>query len=102
MAPKDRPSGPAAVFTGPLEGGDGIWLASSGDGPSLADAGYSEAEYAASGIATSYVSAWATSRQTGCGSWSPPARLTTRPGWSCGGPKTGRPSTAPSRSSGST
>ena len=27
MAPKDRPAGPAAVFTGPLEGGDGMLLA---------------------------------------------------------------------------
>ena len=54
MPPKDRPAGPAAVFTGPLEGGNGIWLASSGVGPVLADVGYSEAEYAASGTATSY------------------------------------------------
>jgi hypothetical protein len=54
MPPKDRPAGPSARFSGPLEGGDGIWLASSGVGPSLADVGYSEAEYAASGTATSY------------------------------------------------
>ena len=56
-AHQGRPAGPSAELTGPLEGGNGIWLASSGGGPSLAEAGYSEAEYAASGTATSYASA---------------------------------------------
>ena len=57
MPINERPSGPAAEFTGPLKGGNGIWLASSGGGPSLAEAGYSEAEYAANGTAISYESA---------------------------------------------
>ncbi len=49
----------AAAFSGPLEGGDGIFLATAGGDPSLDEAGYEEAEYAASGTATSYTSAGA-------------------------------------------
>jgi hypothetical protein len=45
------------VFGGPLEGGNGVSLATSGGGPDLGEAGYSEAEYSASGTATSYTSA---------------------------------------------
>lgn len=51
-----RPNGPAATLA-PLEGGKGMFLASAGSGPSLDDAGYDEAEYSASGTATSYTSA---------------------------------------------
>jgi hypothetical protein len=40
-----------------LAGGAGIALATAGGGPSLEAAGYTEAEYAASGTATSYTSA---------------------------------------------
>jgi Alpha/beta hydrolase domain len=53
----ERPDGPAATVGGPLEGGQGMWLASAGGGPTLDEAGYEEAEYSASGTATSYASA---------------------------------------------
>ncbi|HEY8547073.1 MAG TPA: alpha/beta hydrolase domain-containing protein, partial [Acidimicrobiales bacterium] len=53
---RTRPDGPAATFGGPLEGGNGIWLASAGSGPALEDVGYEEAEYTASGTAVSYTS----------------------------------------------
>ena len=49
--------GPAAEFGEPLDGGEGVRLATAGGGPSLDDAGFTEAEYAASGTATSYTSA---------------------------------------------
>jgi hypothetical protein len=52
----DRPEGPAAVIAGPLEGGAGLFLATSGAGPTVDGAGYEEAEYSASGTATSYTS----------------------------------------------
>ncbi len=52
----DRPEGPAAALA-PLEGGNGTILAAAGEGPSLDDAGYEQAEYSASGTATSYTSA---------------------------------------------
>ena len=57
MTTPTRPEGPAATFAGPLEGGDGIALATAGGGPSLDAAGYTETEYSASGTATSYTSA---------------------------------------------
>ena len=53
----DRPDGPAAVVDGPLEGGAGLFLATSGVGPAIDEAGYDEAEFSASGTATSYTSA---------------------------------------------
>lgn len=46
-------AGPVATFA-ELEGGDGIFLGTAGGGPDLEAAGYTEAEYAASGTATSY------------------------------------------------
>jgi Alpha/beta hydrolase domain len=52
-APVDRAAGPAATFA-PLTGGKGIFLGASRSGPSLSDAGYSEAEYSASGTARSF------------------------------------------------
>jgi Alpha/beta hydrolase domain len=52
----DRPDGPAAVLA-PLEGGNGTSLAAAGEGPSLDEAGYEQAEYSAAGTATSYTSA---------------------------------------------
>ena len=51
-----RPAGPAAALA-PLEGGEGVALATAGTGPALDEAGYAEAEYAATGTATSYTSA---------------------------------------------
>jgi hypothetical protein len=54
---RTRPDGPAAEFGGPLEGGNGIWLASADGGPPLEDAGFEEAEFTASGTAASYTSA---------------------------------------------
>lgn len=54
---RTRPDGPAAEFGGPLEGGNGIWLASAGGGPALEEAGFEEAEYTASGTAVAYTSA---------------------------------------------
>jgi hypothetical protein len=54
---RTRPDGPAAEFGGPLEGGNGIWLAAAGSGPSLEEAGFEEAEYTASGTAVAYTSA---------------------------------------------
>src|SRR4051812_4319598 len=51
------PDGPAAVIGGPLEGGKGTYLVAAGPGPSLDDAGFTEAEYSASGTATSYQAA---------------------------------------------
>ena len=55
--PEAREEGPAAVFAGPLEGGEGIMLAVAADtGAALDEAGYTEAEYSASGTATSYTS----------------------------------------------
>jgi len=51
-----RPEGPAAELAGPLEGGRGIFLGTSGNGPSLDEAGYDEAEYSAAGTAVSYTS----------------------------------------------
>jgi hypothetical protein len=50
----DRPEGPGAVLAGPLEGGDGLFLGSSGAEPSLDGTGYDEAEFSAAGTATSY------------------------------------------------
>jgi hypothetical protein len=55
LPPVDRPDGPAAVLA-PLDGGQGIFLGTSGTGPALAEAGYDEAEYSASGTAVSYTS----------------------------------------------
>jgi hypothetical protein len=52
-----RPDGPAAVFAGPLEGGGGPALASAESGPTLDEVGYTQAEYSASGTATSYEAA---------------------------------------------
>jgi hypothetical protein len=52
----DRPEGPAARFGAPLEGGGGVWITTPGGEPDLDAAGYTEAEYAASGSATSYTS----------------------------------------------
>jgi hypothetical protein len=53
----DRPEGPAAEIAGPLEGGNGIWMATASDvGPALEAAGFEEAEYSAAGTATSYTS----------------------------------------------
>jgi hypothetical protein len=49
-----RPASPAAALAGPLTGGHGIFLGSAQPGPSLAAAGYTEAEYTAAGTATSY------------------------------------------------
>jgi hypothetical protein len=50
-------TGPAATF-GPIDGGAGVALGAAVDtGPALREAGYSEAEYSASGTATSYTSA---------------------------------------------
>jgi hypothetical protein len=49
-----RPPGPAATFAGPLSGGRGIALPSAGTNVDLGAAGYIEAEYTASGTATSY------------------------------------------------
>ena len=49
-----RRPGPAATLAGPLSGGNGIALVSAAPGPSLAAAGYTEAEYTAAGTATSY------------------------------------------------
>jgi hypothetical protein len=51
--PVDRPDGPAAVLA-PLDGGQGIFLGTSGTGPALDDAGYDEAEYSAAGTAVAY------------------------------------------------
>jgi hypothetical protein len=53
--PVDRPDGPAAVLA-PLDGGQGIFLGTSGTGPALDEAGYDEAEYSAAGTAVSYTS----------------------------------------------
>jgi Alpha/beta hydrolase domain len=50
----ERPDGPAATVTGPLSGGDGMFLPSPGPAVDLADAGWVEEEYAAEGTATSY------------------------------------------------
>jgi hypothetical protein len=60
-APTPATSGPppiavAATVAGPLTGGTGISLAAAGPGPDLGQAGYQEAEYVASGTATSYKS----------------------------------------------
>jgi hypothetical protein len=52
-----RPRGPAARFAGPLRGGNGINLAAASTGPAVPRAGWVEAEYTASGTATSYRSA---------------------------------------------
>lgn len=60
----DRPEGPAALFSEPLEGGKGVFLGE----PLTTDldvAGYVEVEYAASGTATSYTS----SERTADGRW---------------------------------
>jgi Alpha/beta hydrolase domain len=51
-----RPDGPAAELAGPLEGGNGIFLATAESGPPLADDGYVEAEYSATGVAVLYTS----------------------------------------------
>jgi Alpha/beta hydrolase domain len=48
------PAAHAATFGGPLSGGNGIWMGTAEPGPDLAKAGYTEAEYTASGTATSY------------------------------------------------
>lgn len=47
-------TGPAADVSEELSGGNGIFLASGGTGPSLEAAGYVEQEFVAEGIATSY------------------------------------------------
>ncbi len=52
----ERPDGPAATFAGPLAGGNGIFLATAEPGPPLADDGYVEAEYSATGTAVLYTS----------------------------------------------
>src|SRR5262249_40374759 len=57
VPPISRPAGPAATPAGPAPAGRGISLAAASAGPSLKDAGYTEAEYTASGTATSYTSA---------------------------------------------
>jgi len=49
-----RPNGPAAKFAGPLRGGNGINLAAASTGPAVPRARWVEAEYSASGKATSY------------------------------------------------
>jgi hypothetical protein len=54
VASADRPDGPAATISGPLDAGGGTALGAASTGPSLDDAGYVEAEYTASGTATSY------------------------------------------------
>ena len=51
----DRPDGPAAELA-PLDGGQGVFLGTSGTGPALDDAGYDEAKYSASGTAAAYTS----------------------------------------------
>lgn len=53
--PVDRPDGPAALLA-PLDGEKGIFLGTSGTGPALDEAGYDEAEYAATGTAAAYTS----------------------------------------------
>src|SRR5688572_26096212 len=53
----DRPDGPAAAVTGPLEGGNGLFLGTGRPGPDLEESGYTEDEYRAAGTATSYTSA---------------------------------------------
>ncbi len=52
-----RPPGPAARMSGPLTGGNGIFLASASTGPAVPTSGWVEGEYAAAGTATSYTSA---------------------------------------------
>lgn len=52
-----RAPGPAARISGPLTGGNGINLGSARTGPAVPTSGWVEAEYAASGTATSYQSA---------------------------------------------
>jgi hypothetical protein len=47
-------SATATTFGGPMTGGRGVFMGASGPGPNLAKAGYTEAEYTASGTATSY------------------------------------------------
>lgn len=55
-----RPDGPAATITGPMTGGKGVNIAAATPaGPALDAAGYDEAEFVASGTATSYSSAGA-------------------------------------------
>jgi hypothetical protein len=50
----ERPAGPAAELSGPLEGGAGISLAAATVGPDLDEAGWVEEEFTAAGTATSY------------------------------------------------
>jgi hypothetical protein len=57
LAKGPAPVATAATVAGPLTGGKGIFLGASGPGPDLAKAGYTEAEYTASGTASSYTSA---------------------------------------------
>src|SRR5215471_2146303 len=57
VPPISRPAGAAATLAGPLTAGKGISLAAASAGPSLKKAGYTEAEYTASGTARSYSSA---------------------------------------------
>lgn len=52
----DRPEGPSATFGEELSGGNGISLLSAGEVPDLDEAGYTEAEYPASGTAVGYTS----------------------------------------------
>jgi hypothetical protein len=52
----DEPTGLSATFT-ELTGGAGPFVGTSGPGPDLDAAGYTEVEYAAAGTATSYTSA---------------------------------------------
>jgi hypothetical protein len=55
-APRAVPHSAAASISGPLSGGKGIALAAANPGPALAASGYVEAEYRASGTASSYTS----------------------------------------------
>ncbi|MFZ1439357.1 MAG: alpha/beta hydrolase domain-containing protein, partial [Candidatus Microthrix subdominans] len=52
----ERPDGPAATFGEELTGGNGMSLVSAAEVPDLAEAGYTETEYAVAGTATAYES----------------------------------------------
>jgi Alpha/beta hydrolase domain len=52
-----RPPGPAARISGPITGGNAMFLASASTTHAVPTSGWVEAEYAASGTATSYTSA---------------------------------------------
>lgn len=51
---EDRPAGPVARTSGPLRGGNGIFLAAANPGTTLPESGWVEEEYTAEGTATSY------------------------------------------------